>query len=106
MAITGTITATPEVFLDKASQAERSVSIMKARFDDLKSVMEATANFWTGTAGDAHRAQFQKQLPAIEEMFQRYQEHINDLREISGVYTQTNKTVVSWINNMIEPDFD
>ena len=55
-------------------------------FDALKQLVDGTANFWIGEAGEHHRSQYQSKLEQIETILRRYREQVRDLEEMAGVY--------------------
>lgn len=106
MGISGRIVVTTEQLIDKANQAETYLGRMQSSFEILKKLMDGTTSFWTGQASDAHRDRYNSRLSRIDEMLQRYREHISDLREMAGVYDSSNREVENAIDDLTQPNFD
>lgn len=86
MALTGQIIVTTEQLRTQAAAVRNELKRMQAQFDRIKGLIDGSANYWIGEAGDAHRKQYAGRISSIEEMFARYNEHIRDLETMAGVY--------------------
>lgn len=84
----GKITATPSEISDQAAVIRAANRDLEDAFDRMKTLMDQTANFWKGEAAEAHRENFNKNLPSIEEIIARYEEHTVDLEKMAGVYQE------------------
>ena len=88
MAIAGTLTVTPEALKAQSGAVENERKKMQAYFDDLRSLIEGSAGYWIGDAGEAHRQMYLSRIGKVEEMLARYREHVVDLQVMAGVYTE------------------
>ena len=86
MANTGIITVTPEQLSAQSGTVRTKLGEMQNRFDELKTLLSGTSEYWVGEAGDAHRQSYMARIGKIEEMFRRYQEQVTDLETMAGVY--------------------
>lgn len=81
-------TVTPEALYTKSEQVLTAINSMKSEFDGIKSIMNKTASYWIGDAGDAYRKSYKEQEPEIDTIFKRLMEHVTDLNQIAGQYVQ------------------
>lgn len=80
------LTVTPEELDAQASIVESKLNAVKEFFEDVKALFNGTEYYWIGAAGDAHRESYLSRTEVIETMLLRYQEHVDDLRRMAGVY--------------------
>ena len=88
MALTGTLTVTPEQLKSQSGVVQTELNTMKGYFDELQSLVNGTSRYWIGEAGEVHRKLYTAQVKTIEEMFRRYEEHVRDLQIMGGVYSE------------------
>lgn len=81
-------TVTPEILYSKSEQVLTLINNMKGEFDGIKSIMNKTASYWIGEAGDTYRKHYNKQEPEIDTIFKRLMEHVTDLNQIAGQYVE------------------
>ena len=86
MAMEGTLKVRTEELTQQASTVRNQIGSMESGFDALKQLVDGTANFWIGEAGEHHRSQYQSKLEQIETILRRYREQVRDLEEMAGVY--------------------
>ncbi|MBO6142553.1 MAG: WXG100 family type VII secretion target [Lachnospira sp.] len=79
-------TVTPEALYTKSEQVEAAVRSMKNEFDSMKAVINKTASYWIGDAGDTYRKKYSEREPDLETIFARLSEHVTDLNTIAGKY--------------------
>lgn len=92
MATIGIITVTPEQLSSQSGIVRSKLGDMRSRFDELKSLISGTSEYWIGEAGDAHRQKYTARLEKIEEMFSRYTEQVTDLETMAGVYREAEQS--------------
>lgn len=90
--LAGELRVTPEELQNASQKLSIELGNMQRCFDQMKSIMNASAGYWVGQAGDAHRLWYQEQTGITEEIIRRYQEHVTDLNEMAGVYIQAEQT--------------
>lgn len=86
---------TPERLLEKAAAAEQSVCRMQQSFDALGDCVSRTSGYWIGEAADAHRSYFTERKGEIQEMFERLNGELSNLRSMAMVYTQAEREVTA-----------
>lgn len=88
MAIQGQLLVTPERLQEQAGTVRAELSEMQGYFEELERLMNGTASYWIGEAGDAHRRLYTGKLQKIDEIIRRYQVQITDLEVMAGVYSE------------------
>lgn len=88
MAITGTLTVSTEELQAQSGAVDTQIRQMRSNFDDLKQLVDGSAGYWVGQAGDAHRQLYHNHIAKIEEMLSRYSEHVVDLQTMAGIYVK------------------
>lgn len=96
----GTLTVTPEELQNASSVLAGYVRNMEACFSEVKRTMNASSTYWVGEAGDAHRALYESKVSETEEFIARCEEHIRDLNEMAGVYTEAENTAINEIEQL------
>ena len=91
----GTLKVSPEEMQAAASELSGYVSAMEQSFQAMRNVMDGSASYWVGVAGDAHRQLYQQQVSKTEEIIARYSEHVADLNTMAGVYTEAEASAQS-----------
>ena len=81
-----TIRVTPERLYTAADAVIRRTGEAKTALTDMSGTVQRTASFWTGEAGDSHRALFQAQVPQIEAILARFDAHAAHLKSIAANY--------------------
>ena len=97
MALTGQIIVTTEQLRTQASTVRTDLRTMQSQFDKLKGLINGSANYWIGEAGNAHRKQYTSRITRIEEMFKRYQEQV---KEMAGVYEAAEAAAANAANSL------
>lgn len=88
MAIQGQLLVAPEQLQEQAGTVRAELGEMRGYFEELERLMNGTAAYWIGDAGDAHRRLYTGKLQKIDEIIRRYQEQITDLEVMAGVYSK------------------
>lgn len=88
------LTVTPEELETQADAVEATLATMRQSFDRVKIMFETSNQYWVGQAADSHREAYTDYLGRIEEMLNRYGEHVIDLRKMGGVYREAEQTAV------------
>lgn len=77
-----------EILEMRANAAEQRIRTVRNRFENIAATVNVSRNYWEGDAADAHRREFQEYRDEIEESLMRFQENIEDLRKIAGIYRE------------------
>ncbi len=88
MAIAGQLTVTPEQLVAQSNEVRSAAGDLQDSFERMKKLVEDTRNYWKGEAADAHREGYTKNQTSIEEILDRYREHVRDLEQMAGVYRE------------------
>ena len=96
----GKLTVTPEEMQAAASELSGYVSVMSECFQQMRSTMTQTGGYWVGEAGEAHRKLYQDQTEKIDEIIARYNEHVRDLNEMAGVYSQAEQEAAAMVEEL------
>lgn len=94
------ILVTPEELASKASSVNQKITRMRSLFQDMENKVNSTNGYWVGEANDEYRGKYRQYKEVIEEMFNRLQEHVTDLNEMSGVYSTTEKEIEEMIEEL------
>ena len=94
----GILKVRTEELTQQASTVRNQIGNMESGFDALKQLVDGTANFWIGEAGEHHRSQYQSKLEQIETILRRYREQVRDLEEMA----EFNKIKASDINEFLD----
>ncbi|MBQ7203376.1 MAG: WXG100 family type VII secretion target [Eubacterium sp.] len=99
-----TLKVTPEELQSKSTSVNTISRNMQNQYNDLSSIIDRSASYWTGDGGNAHRTKFNEQKKDVEDMFKRIQEHVADLQSMAGVYTAAEEDVKSTIQDSLPSD--
>lgn len=95
-----TLRVSPEVMYAKAQEAETQLNRMKQSFETMQSMVQGSATYWQGEAGDTHRTTYQTCEKKAEEIFKRLKEHVDDLRLMAAGYEDAERAAVSQIETL------
>jgi WXG100 family type VII secretion target len=95
---------TPSELQAKSASVNAISSHMNSQFDDLRTIIERTQAYWSGIGGDAHRKKFRQQQKDVDDMFRRIKEHVTDLQNMAGVYTNAEEDIKSTIQESLPSD--
>ena len=76
---------------------------MENYFDSIGEMVNRSASYWEGQAGEAHRREYTEYLEEIKESLARFKENIIDLQKIAGIYRQ-NEQVATEIGSRLPAD--
>lgn len=96
----GKITVTPEELSAKAEVVRGANTDLQDAFERMRTLIAQTSIYWTGEAAEAHREGYNKNLPSIEEIVARYEEHVVDLEKMAGVYQEAEIKVTNLIDEL------
>jgi uncharacterized protein YukE len=84
-----------EELLSKAEIVKKRVTMMQSELSEAERLMNNTASYWLGSAGDKKRKDFYKQKKEADVIIKRLSEYPEDLLEMAGIYDQSEKTNVA-----------
>lgn len=88
---TYTLRVDPKDLLMKAKELETLTNNMELKFNSIADIINKTAHYWIGQAGEAHRKRYVEKKEIIAEMLKKLKEHSKDLILISGNYSEGEK---------------
>ena len=86
-----TIKVTTEELQAKADIVKVKVAQMQADINEAERLLNNTASYWLGDAGDKKRKDFQKKKQQADEVVRRLSEYPRDLLERAGIYVAAEK---------------
>ena len=100
MALTGQLTVTPEELTNQAGQVSSAAKDLQQSFSRIKTLVNETGNYWRGDAADAHREGYHKNQSKIDEIIERYNEHVRDLEAMAGIYREAEITAANMADEL------
>ncbi|MCD7981726.1 MAG: WXG100 family type VII secretion target [Clostridiales bacterium] len=95
MALEGTLKVTPEELKTQSGKVRTRIQNLESSFETMRTLISGTAAYWTGSAAEAHREDYESKKGTIEEMINRYTEHVRDLETMAGVYQEAEAQAVN-----------
>lgn len=80
------IKVTTEELLSKAEIVKTKVKAMQDEINETERLMNNTASYWLGSAGDKKRKDFLNKKAKADEIIKRLSEYPEDLLEMAGLY--------------------
>lgn len=80
------IRVSPQVLVTQAEEVKNLASDMKERFERIGELIDKTAGYWIGEAGELHRNMYYEQRDNITLMLGRLSEHPENLISIARNY--------------------
>ena len=82
------IEVTTSELISKATDVSNRVREMQNAIDDAETLLNNTARYWVGEAGDKKRSDFAKKKKIADAVINRFREYPDDLLKMAGVYEQ------------------
>ncbi len=98
-----TIKVKTDVLEARAEGARKQIQKVENYFDSIGEMVNRSASYWEGQAGEAHRREYTEYLEEIKESLARFKENIIDLQKIAGIYRQ-NEQVATEIGSRLPAD--
>lgn len=87
------IKVSTDALINKADVVSQNIIRMENCFAEMESIINRTAGYWIGEAGNMHRQIYREEIPTIEEMIKRLKEHPRDLIAIAQNYMVSEQNV-------------
>ena len=97
-----TIKVTTEELLSKADIVKTKVAQMQRDIDEAERLLNNTASYWLGDAGDKKRRDFQKRKQQADQVVRRLSEYPRDLLEMAGIYVETEESAVQAAESLVQ----
>lgn len=82
--------------LKKASgEIKTQLDKVRTEFSEIENVMSKTSVYWQSEAADVHRNRFNDKKEDIREAIARFNEQIDDLEKMAGIYEAAERTNIS-----------
>ncbi len=88
----------------KANTVSSVISDVERTFQELQRVVNKTASYWIGIAGDHHRKMFQAEQDDITFILNRLKEHPEDLKLMAGNFELTERNLTE-LNRQLRSDY-
>ena len=82
------ISADPAVLIETAEAAYRQIATYRQGLEAVAKLIESSADFWTGEAGDAYRAVFKAEYARVEQALDQYAAYPGELLAYAGLYSE------------------
>lgn len=92
------IKVTPERLRTAASDVEAKIQRLERVFSAIQQRAGKGRGYWDGDGVSAYIAAYRSKDETVRTALRRFQENVTDLREIAGVYEQTERQITN--NNM------
>jgi len=100
MGLTGEVKVTTQALRQQADEVEKLVLGIQNRFSNITTVIDTTRSHWIGTGGDTHRDKYEAGKEVLEEILRRLLEHPKDLRQMAGIYEDTENRQIADIQTL------
>ncbi len=87
--MTGTIKVSPEKLLSTASEFSSHGNTISSLTAEMMNVVSSLSSVWEGEAATAYMTKFKGLETDIQTMNRMIQEHVNDLEQMSNIYSST-----------------
>lgn len=84
-----TLRVETEVLKQQSEEVENAISQLQGIFDDIETVIFAIDTYWEGDGAEMHKKVYRERMEAVDEIYKRFRENVNDLREMAGIYENT-----------------
>lgn len=81
--------------ITSAADVESKIQRLEQVFSNIDRTVTGSRRYWEGEGVSAYQAAYQKKMDVIKTALRRFRENVDDLREIAGVYEQTEQNVAA-----------
>ena len=87
------IKVTTEQLRTAADEASGYIKRVCEHFDNIESIIKATSGYWEGEGQAAFVKSYSDRIGKIEKIMMEFQDNIDDLRKIAGIYELTESRI-------------
>lgn len=87
------IKVSPAELSEKALEILARVKLVEQRFRQIEQSVIRSNGYWNGEAGELHRQVYQEQQDEREEILRRLREEVEDLQQIAGNYSESERQI-------------
>jgi len=84
-----------EQLISVSGEVEQKIRRLQQAFANMEQTVSASRNYWEGDGASAYQAAYRRKTDIIRTALKRFQENVTDLREIAGVYEQSEQEIVA-----------
>lgn len=81
--------------ITSAADVETKIQRLEQAFSNIDQTITGSRRYWEGEGVSAYQTAYQKKMDTIKTALRRFRENVDDLREIAGVYEQTERDVAA-----------
>lgn len=84
-----------ERLITSASDVETKIKRLEQAFSSIDQTVAGSRRYWEGEGISTYQTAYQRKMDVIRTALRRFQENVDDLREIAGVYEQAERDVAA-----------
>lgn len=84
-----------------ADEASGYIDKVSKQFEQIESIVNATAGYWEGDGQAAFRKSYTDRLEKIEKALRGFQDNVDDLRKIAGIYEVTEEEAAESVEPLL-----
>lgn len=88
-----TVKVQTERLISTAGDVEAKIRRLERAFAAMGQTVNASRRYWEGDGVASFQAAYRKKNDAVQTAFRRFRENVADLREIAGVYEQSERVI-------------
>lgn len=81
--------------ISAASEVDRKIDQLERVFAGMEQTVNASRRYWDGDGVSAHVSAYRSRADQIQTALRRFQENADHLRQIAGVYTESEQSLTS-----------
>lgn len=85
-----TLNSPPSLLKEKAEEIIKSIVALKASFERIKRLSDASGSYWRGESGDSFREALSDYRNESDEIVLRLEKYISDITDAAGIETADN----------------
>lgn len=90
----------PQIMYEKSDEAGRILAEMRREFESMHTLVRNSERYWQGQAGDLHRNTYDKHQKQAEYIFNRLQEHVDELKQMGQTYEQAEQAAINAVEDL------
>ena len=84
-----TLKVSPEELTAQSERIRQYRGELQKQLAEIEEKINGSWNFWMGDGGDTMRMRYRAKRETVEEILDRFEEHVRELQEMAGVYKET-----------------
>ncbi len=89
-----------DVLKSKADEIKGQIQAIETNWKQLCSIVERSAGYWEGEAGDYHRKMLKDNEEDVQKIIRRLNEHPVDLLKMAGIYEKAEVAAKALANTL------